>query len=109
MVYQLPGMKIPGPIAEEFKGKSLFEKILDSGVPRYMRLQIPMTDPRSLRYVADILRKLANDLDLQARIPEGDELKAAKAAWWDIKAANRRISEFLQSSQATKSSGPESL
>lgn len=95
-------------IAEPSKNKTLAQVAADSGVPIYMRLQIPMRgDPRNFRYMADLLRGLANSLDFQARIPDNDELKAIRSIWWEIKYANQRLADYLPPSQATKSCGSE--
>lgn len=106
MVWQNPAA---APIIKEPSRKLTLSQIAaGQGVPMYMRLQIPMRgDPRNFRYMADILRGLANSLDFQARIPDNDELKAIKSMWWEIKHANQRLADYLPDSQATKSGGDE--
>jgi len=107
MVWQNPAAA-PFIADPNTKKKTLAQQAADSGVPIYMRLQIPMRgDPRNFRYMADILRSLANSLDFQARIPDNEELKAIRSAWWEIKYANQRLADYLPVSQPTKSSVSE--
>lgn len=95
MVYQYPGAKIPGPIEQDINGPSPRDRLDRLGVPKYLRLQIPLNSARDLRKISGILQKLANNLDFHGTVPTGDEYEALRAAFWELKEANQRLADFL--------------
>lgn len=106
MVWQVPGSQpITAPIANELRGKSVRQRLTEIGVPDYKRLQIPLENAHSLGRISDVLRDLAASLALQSRCPEGDEFKALQSAFWEIDAANRRISAILKVRKTTRTGG----
>lgn len=107
--YVIPGAKVqPGPIADVFKGKTAREMLDDFGTPGYKRLQIPLVDANGLATTAEILRDLAHQLALHSRVPTGREIDSLRAAFWEIDAANRRLSGIQKIRRRTKSGGAAS-
>jgi hypothetical protein len=101
MVGHFDGVNYPErTMARELASPSARERLDEMNTPKHARLQIPLKDAHSLRNVADILRGLANNLDLLSRIPEANlhrdkneaEYRALRDALWEIRAANLKIS-----------------
>jgi hypothetical protein len=103
MVMQAPGFTPPPSLAQELRGKSAREQLDEYGTPGYKRLQIPLVDANSLATTAEILTDLAYQLRLQSRAPTGREIDSLRAAFWEINAANRRLSAIQKIRRPTKS------
>lgn len=75
------------------------------GMPSFVRLEIPIKNPFSLRKISDELRHLALNLDQLARSSEPEEWRTMVHATVEIRAANMRISERLKIRRNTTSGG----
>jgi hypothetical protein len=94
MVYDMKKLRLAdaGPVSTE--------ELANRGLPRFARLEIPLSDPFWYRTVASELRDLANKLDLMSRQGELNPLQTAMCVLWDIRAANQKISQPTKSSRS---------